>query len=93
MNNALPDSVTYAVVGVGVHGLSTAWHLAMTLVASGQGSGADVIVLDKTGPGAGATGIASKAYGQTSKNGVTAVSAPLPLITCQSSTGSCQTFT
>ena len=49
----LPASTTYVIVGAGVHGLSTAWHLAMQL-----GSGRDIIVLDKTAPGAGATGIA-----------------------------------
>ena len=55
---ALPESVTYAVVGAGVHGMSTALHLAMELEARGTGSGRDIVVLDKTGPGAGATGIA-----------------------------------
>ena len=54
----LPQSVTYVVVGAGVHGLSTAWHLALELEARGRGSGADIVVLDKTGPGAGASGIA-----------------------------------
>jgi glycine/D-amino acid oxidase-like deaminating enzyme len=54
----LPQSKKYVVVGAGVHGLSAAWHLAMELEAKGQGSGSDVIVLDKTGPGAGASGIA-----------------------------------
>ncbi len=54
----LPGSVQYAVVGAGVHGLSSAWHLAMELEKRGRGSGRDVIVLDKTGPGAGASGIA-----------------------------------
>jgi glycine/D-amino acid oxidase-like deaminating enzyme len=46
------------VVGAGIHGLSTAWHLAMELEARKSGSGADIVVLDKTGPGAGASGIA-----------------------------------
>ncbi|MFZ0543990.1 MAG: FAD-binding oxidoreductase [Candidatus Promineifilaceae bacterium] len=54
----LPQSKKFIVVGAGVHGLSAAWHLAMELEAKGQGSGSDVIVLDKTGPGAGASGIA-----------------------------------
>jgi methylglutamate dehydrogenase subunit A len=54
----LPASAGYVVVGAGVHGLSTAWHLAMELEARGSGSGRDIVVLDKTGPGAGATGIA-----------------------------------
>ncbi len=54
----LPESVKYIIVGGGVHGLSTAWHLAMELKASGKGSGADVILLDKSQPGAGASGLA-----------------------------------
>jgi len=54
----LPESAKYVVIGAGVHGLSTAWHLAMQLEQSGAGSGADVVLLDKTAPGAGATGIA-----------------------------------
>src|SRR5262245_298666 len=54
MSNALPSTTSYVVVGAGIHGLSTAWHLAMELQARGSGSGADVVVLDKTGPGAGA---------------------------------------
>ena len=58
MIGKLPDAVGYVIVGAGVHGLSTAWHLAMELTARGTGSGADIIVLDKSAPGAGATGIA-----------------------------------
>jgi len=54
----LPRAATYVVVGAGVHGLSTGWHLAMELARRHRGSGADVIVLDKTGVGAGASGIA-----------------------------------
>src|SRR4030095_9188323 len=30
---AFPTSVSYVVVGAGIHGLSTAWHLAMELEA------------------------------------------------------------
>lgn len=56
--NDLPNSISYLIVGAGVHGLSTAWHLAMELEARGRGSGADILVLDKSGPGAGASGIA-----------------------------------
>ncbi len=54
----IPSSVTHVVVGAGIHGLSTAWHLAMELEARGTGSGGDVVVLDKGGVGAGASGIA-----------------------------------
>jgi len=48
----------YVVVGAGVHGLSTAWHLAKGLRTTGKGDGRDVIVLDKTDVAAGASGIA-----------------------------------
>jgi glycine/D-amino acid oxidase-like deaminating enzyme len=54
----IPQSVKYVIIGAGVHGLSTAWHLAMELAARGRGSGQDIVVLDKSGPGAGASGIA-----------------------------------
>jgi glycine/D-amino acid oxidase-like deaminating enzyme len=54
----LPDFARYVVVGAGIHGLSTAWQLASELASRGAGSGADVVVLDKTAPGAGASGIA-----------------------------------
>ncbi len=55
---SLPEASRYVVIGAGVHGLSTAWHLAMELQARGAGSGEDVILLDKTGVGAGPSGIA-----------------------------------
>jgi glycine/D-amino acid oxidase-like deaminating enzyme len=54
----LPQSAPYVVIGAGMHGMSTAWHLAMALEKSGKGKGSDVILIDKTGPGAGATGVA-----------------------------------
>jgi glycine/D-amino acid oxidase-like deaminating enzyme len=54
----LPRSVRYCIIGAGVHGLSTAWHLARRLKATGRGSPADILVLDKTGVAAGASGIA-----------------------------------
>ncbi len=54
----LPSHAGYLVVGAGMHGMSTAWHLAMALERTGRGRAADVMLLDKTGPGAGATGIA-----------------------------------
>ena len=54
----LPDRSKYVVVGAGIHGLSTAYHLAKELRTRGLGSGADVVVLDKSRPGAGASGIA-----------------------------------
>jgi glycine/D-amino acid oxidase-like deaminating enzyme len=53
-----PSKACYVVVGAGIHGLSTAYHLAKELRSRELGSGADVVVLDKTAPGAGASGIA-----------------------------------
>src|SRR5258705_5439942 len=41
-----------------MHGLSTAWHLARELEARGIGSGREVLILDKSDVGAGASGIA-----------------------------------
>jgi glycine/D-amino acid oxidase-like deaminating enzyme len=57
-DSLVPESARYVIVGAGVHGLSTAWHLARELGARGLGSGEDVVVLDKTAVGAGASGIA-----------------------------------
>ncbi len=48
--SALPGSVRHLVIGAGVHGLSTAWQLAA--------DGEEVLVIDKTGVAAGASGIA-----------------------------------
>ena len=56
--STLPSSASYVVVGAGIHGLSTAYHLAMALERSGKGKGSDVVLIDKQGPGAGATGLA-----------------------------------
>ena len=53
-----PAASRYVVAGAGIHGLSTAYHLAKELRARGSGSGADVVVLEKSEPGAGASGIA-----------------------------------
>ncbi|MGH8918439.1 MAG: NAD(P)/FAD-dependent oxidoreductase, partial [Actinomycetes bacterium] len=50
--------IRYLVIGAGIHGLSTAWHLARQLRLSGRGDGRDVLVIDKTGVGAGASGVA-----------------------------------
>ncbi|MGF1525550.1 MAG: NAD(P)/FAD-dependent oxidoreductase [Candidatus Competibacterales bacterium] len=56
---SVPSAATYVVVGAGVHGLSTAWHLAMALKAQGKGSGADILLVDRgEQPGSGATGVA-----------------------------------
>ena len=52
-SSTLPSKAEFVVIGAGVHGLSTAWHLA-----SLRGRGDDIVVLDKSAPGAGASGIA-----------------------------------
>lgn len=56
----LPRSARYVVIGAGIHGLSTAWHLARMLRLRGNRSvhSTDVLVLDKSDIGAGASGIA-----------------------------------
>src|SRR5579872_7464327 len=54
----LPSSAKYIVIGAGIHGLSTAFHLAKALQVSNRGSGHEIVVLDKTGIAAGASGIA-----------------------------------
>jgi methylglutamate dehydrogenase subunit A len=54
----IPTRSRYVVIGAGIHGLSTAWHLARDLRARGLGGGADIVVIDKRGVGSGASGIA-----------------------------------
>ena len=55
---AFPTHTKYLVIGAGIHGLSTAYHLALELKARGKGDGRDVLVVDKSGIAAGASGIA-----------------------------------
>ncbi len=50
MGTRLPSCTPVLVIGAGVHGLSTAWHVAR--------QGRDVLVVDKTEVAAGASGIA-----------------------------------
>ena len=52
------ESPSYVVIGAGVHGLSTALHLARELKARNLGDGRDIVVLDKADVAAGASGIA-----------------------------------
>jgi glycine/D-amino acid oxidase-like deaminating enzyme len=42
---AIPGGVKYAVIGAGIHGLSTAYHLGLKLKETGRGSGSDVLSL------------------------------------------------
>ncbi len=50
---SITNQCEIVIIGAGIHGLSTAWHLAKT-----RGRGDDIIVIDKSNPGAGASGIA-----------------------------------
>jgi glycine/D-amino acid oxidase-like deaminating enzyme len=53
---ALPSEVEYLIIGAGVHGLSTAYHLAKYLKAKGQTP--DILVVEKSSIAAGASGVA-----------------------------------
>jgi glycine/D-amino acid oxidase-like deaminating enzyme len=53
-----PSSARFVIIGAGIHGLSTALHVAEGLSAAGNFRQGDVLVLDKNGVGAGASGIA-----------------------------------
>ena len=48
MTQQLPASAKHLIIGAGVHGLSTAWHLAQR--------GEEALVIDKGTVGAGASG-------------------------------------
>jgi len=54
----VPTHSRFVIIGAGIHGLSTAWHLGRELRARGLGGGEDILVLDKRAAGAGASGIA-----------------------------------
>ena len=55
---SFPTEYKYVIIGAGVHGLSTAWHLAKELKSRKRGSGKDILIIDKGSIGAGASGIA-----------------------------------
>ena len=44
---AFPKKARFVVIGAGIHGLSTAWHLAEKIKKNGNGSNNDIVVLDK----------------------------------------------
>ena len=48
----------YVIIGAGIHGLSTAYHLALGIKRNPATAGKKIVVLDKSGIGAGASGIA-----------------------------------
>ncbi|HJM78151.1 MAG TPA: FAD-binding oxidoreductase [Candidatus Pelagibacter bacterium] len=53
-----PTKAKYVIIGAGIHGLSTAWHLAEKIKKNGNGSNNDIVVIDKGGISSGASGIA-----------------------------------
>lgn len=55
---AFPSKSKYVIIGAGIHGLSTAYHLACELENTGKGRGEDIIILDKNAIASGASGIA-----------------------------------
>ena len=55
---AIPAHVEFLIVGAGIHGLSTAWKLAERLREEGQQVEDRIVVVDKSGLAAGASGIA-----------------------------------
>src|SRR6516162_1062333 len=55
---SVPSHAKFLIIGAGVHGLSTGYHLARELRARGTDGGADGLIVDKTGIAAGASGIA-----------------------------------
>lgn len=55
---AFPTQADYVIIGAGIHGLSTGWRLAERLIAAGESVEDRIVVLDKSGIAAGASGIA-----------------------------------
>jgi len=56
---AFPKKAKFVIIGAGIHGLSTAWHLAEKLKKkNGNGINNDIVVIDKGGIASGASGIA-----------------------------------
>ena len=55
---AFPEHAEFVIVGAGIHGLSSAWRLAERLAERGEEVEGRIVVLDKSGIAAGASGIA-----------------------------------
>ena len=52
---SIPNASKYVIIGAGIHGLSTAYHLALELKKRNLGGGEDILVIDKSGIGSGAS--------------------------------------
>ena len=55
---SVPEKVNYLIIGAGIHGLSTAWHLAKLLKSKGKGDGSQILVIEKNAIARGASGVA-----------------------------------
>ena len=55
---SVPEKVNYLIIGAGIHGLSTAWHLAKLLKSKGKGDGSQILVIEKNAIASGASGVA-----------------------------------
>lgn len=55
---AFPDHADYVIIGAGIHGVSTAWKLAERLIEKGEEVEGRIVILEKSGIAAGASGIA-----------------------------------
>jgi len=55
---AFPKHAEYVVIGAGIHGLSTAWRLAERMIEAGESVEGRIVIVDKAGIAAGASGIA-----------------------------------
>ena len=55
---AFPEHADFVIIGAGIHGVSTAWKLAERLKERGQEVEGRIVILEKSGIAAGASGIA-----------------------------------
>ena len=55
---AFPTHAEFVIIGAGIHGLSTGWRLAERMLEAGEKVDGRIVVLDKSGIAAGASGIA-----------------------------------
>jgi len=55
---AFPNHAEFVIIGAGIHGLSTAWRLATRLSDKGESVEGRIVILEKSGIAAGASGIA-----------------------------------
>ena len=54
----LPKKAKFVIIGAGIHGLSTAWHLCKKLSSKRQLKENSVLVIEKTQVANGASGVA-----------------------------------